>query len=742
MRIRLSRPTWGHLAALVALWALFFWRFAAPDPQDRWALADGDFTQQFGVFRNLVYSALAAGRFPLWADCLLSGYPLHADPQTQLFYPPAWVTYAALRLGGWGHYPIEALTAEAIAHYLLTSLFLYAFLRGEVRRPAAALFGAVVFTYSGYLTGFPVLQTATIETLTWLPLALLCLRNLTATRRFAYLAGGALTLAVAFFGGHPQTFVYVAGVALAYLVFRARGYGLPGGRILAWAGGLVGLTALLAAVQLLPSLQFIALSTRASLRFDEAAHGFPFQDILQFLLTGVVSHWQPLYIGVLPLALALFGALAHRDSASRFWAGIGLGALMLSFGGKAAAYDVAYWLLPGFRLFRGQEHFSLVVAYAFATLAAYGADTFLGPLTRRGRRLLRGLESAAINLVILSLVLLAGGVIVARAGFDRSDSGQLPARVAILALFAVLTALLVYSRRAWPASRRWWGAAALLVSALDLFAVNRGVDVTSPFEAYPYSPLIEPIRSDGGFFRVQDDSQLKGHSGCGYGFRQVDGITPYRLGTYQDFLDKAPEPVRWQLLGVKYVVTWRQALAGPPDSEAVAEAASAPGAPNAAGITKVYRLDIAPRRAFLVRDVRLAAGDEALALLNESGFNAYSTAAANTTVRVSSEQAAGSADDAVEVLRDVPGELALRVRSAVGGVLVVSEAYFPGWQASIGGELAPVLLVDGALQGVAVDAGEHEVRLQYRPRVLLLGAIISLVGLVAAAVGVLRKSQV
>jgi hypothetical protein len=91
---------------LVAVWALFFWRFAAPDQTDRLMYAPGDFTETFGVFHDLVYRRLIAGQLPLWADCLWSGYPLHADPQAQWLYPPNWLIFAGLRLQGWGHFPI------------------------------------------------------------------------------------------------------------------------------------------------------------------------------------------------------------------------------------------------------------------------------------------------------------------------------------------------------------------------------------------------------------------------------------------------------------------------------------------------------------------------------------------------------------------------------------------------------------------------------------------------------------
>ncbi|MGQ0604703.1 MAG: hypothetical protein ACT4QE_23735, partial [Anaerolineales bacterium] len=285
---------------LILIWALFFWRFAAPNPSDRLTYERGDFSETFGVFRDLTYRAVSAGRLPLWAECLWSGYPLHADPQAQVFYPPAWLTFATLRVLGYGHFPLEALAAETALHYLLLSVFLYLFLCSRKLHAAAAVFGAVTYTYGGYLTGYPPLQTAVLDTNLWLPVALLFAARLAerpAPQSFAPLAAPlALTLAVAFFAGHPQTFLFVALVSLSYFTFLFfQHHPTQRVRFVVLLVSLVALTTALTAVQLLPLLQFILNSTRAGLPFQRAASGFPFQDLVSFVVPNFVSVWNPLY---------------------------------------------------------------------------------------------------------------------------------------------------------------------------------------------------------------------------------------------------------------------------------------------------------------------------------------------------------------------------------------------------------------------------------------------------------------
>jgi len=66
--------------------------------------------------------------------------------------------------------------------------------------------------------------------------------------------------------------------------------------------------------------------------------------------------------------------------------------------------------------------------------------------------------------------------------------------------------------------------------------------------------------------------------------------------------------------------------------------------------------------------------------------------------------------------------------------VILTDNWFPGWTATVDGRTTPVLQVDGAVRGVVVDAGEHEIRFRYRPWSVILGAAMSLIAL-AIAIG-------
>jgi uncharacterized membrane protein YfhO len=84
----------------------------------------------------------------------------------------------------------------------------------------------------------------------------------------------------------------------------------------------------------------------------------------------------------------------------------------------------------------------------------------------------------------------------------------------------------------------------------------------------------------------------------------------------------------------------------------------------------------------------------------------------------------------VSVIRYEAHEVQLDVDSP-GGVVVSSEAFYPGWDSAVDGRRAETLLVNTAFRGVAVPAGRHRVTMKYVPRSFVAGLVLS-----GAALGV------
>jgi len=92
---------------------------------------------------------------------------------------------------------------------------------------------------------------------------------------------------------------------------------------------------------------------------------------------------------------------------------------------------------------------------------------------------------------------------------------------------------------------------------------------------------------------------------------------------------------------------------------------------------------------------------------------------------------------AARVLHWQSGDVAIETRADTPALLVLSQRFYPGWQASVDDRVAPIRRVDGGLQGIEVPAGAHRVTLEFAPRRLpwlLLVAAIALLGVAALLV--------
>lgn len=73
-----------------------------------------------------------------------------------------------------------------------------------------------------------------------------------------------------------------------------------------------------------------------------------------------------------------------------------------------------------------------------------------------------------------------------------------------------------------------------------------------------------------------------------------------------------------------------------------------------------------------------------------------------------------------------PGYLRMHFKTRGKGFLVLSESFYPGWEAKLDGENIKLFMADSIVKGVIVDkVGEHILILSYRPKSFLIGSIVS-----------------
>jgi hypothetical protein len=706
---------------LVFLVLVFFWRILTPDLSDRRSFPPGDFTVTFYATERVKAEMLMQGELPLWNPYANAGHPLLADPQTALYYPPSLATVLLTAREGLS---VFALQLEAVFHFCLAALFSYAFARRVLGHRGGALMAAIGFTFGGYLTGYPSLQLAILRTVVWLPLILLGLEvgasHLVKGNRRAWAAftGAGLVFGLAVLAGHAQSAMYLFYVSLAFLVVRLWG-GTNWRRILAAAGLFLAVGAGISAAQWLPSLEYMRLSTRAGMSYAEASSGFRLVDALQPLL----PTQSPLYAGVLILLLALGAPNLVRARMVRFWAGLGLVALLLSFGGNLFLYPVFYLLVPGFSIFRSQERAVLILAFALAMLAGYS----FAHLTRRpAPAWLRRLTAYA---AVGSMGLAAVGYFGWLAGGEQGPTAfyWFLQQCVYLVVFLGLAALLL-KWQAQPGRQRVAMAAVLVLVVLDLFTVNstRNLDRRLPEAHTIPSPLVKEMQADDGLFRVYDEFRLPGNLGSLFGLEDIRGASPLKVERYRRLLQDVPIERVWQLLNVEYVTTWRKTLNMP--SQILMQEG------DGEGTTYLHRLADPGPRVWVVHQAEIIPGDDQVVeRLSDWQFAPLDAAILPEPLDA---PLAGAGEvtgrSAVRWVSREPAHLLLDVTLPADGLLVLGDVYYPGWQTYVDGSPAPTLRANLALRAVPVPEGQHQVEMVYRPWTVPAGIAISVLALVSA----------
>lgn len=716
---------------------LFFWRFVTPNLADRVTFARGDFVGQYFPLRFFVARQFGERELPLWNPYIYGGQPALADIQSAALYPPNLVQAA---LSGGDHFTMSSLELQVIVHFSLAALFTYLFVRQLTASRFAGAVSSVVYTYGGYMTSFPIRQMTMLSVGVWLPLTLFFLEGAFQARaqdggaarvgRFVssmILAG--MAFGVSILGGHPQTSLYVVYCSVGYVLYRLwaqrsgpRRDGLAGGLRRAAPFVLVPIIGLgLAAAQWLPTLEFIRLSTRAELNYSTVSWGLPIHEVVSLIYPGYSGN-SPQYLGILPMILAVAGLFLPKQWRGQgFWAATAVISLLLSFGGNTFLFSAFYNVAPGFASVRDQERVFFLFAFSVAVLAGYGAkelaDRF-DPGLQTVDPLARGVGRFAAAMLALTALFLYGWARGQSAGGGDVFTGAMRHHLfALLMLAGCSVWLAVRPRASW--GRALWQTSAIGLIVFNLFTVNWEFHAHSvpPEGFFPETTTVQFLREQSAAsqqpFRISSAGLLPGGSSAGavYGLRDITGNSPLHLAAFEQFSARMGEWRKWQLLNVLYALDARD-LDGPGLRRVHQEAD-----------LKVYEIADPFPPAWVVHEAQLAADDdEAYGLLNMDAFDLRRTAVIEGQLPFELRSGEGST---AQILEASANRMLVQADLAAPGLLVLSEIYYPGWQAAVDNQHVPLVRTDVILRGVPLPAGSHRVEMWYQPETFHLGVMVS-----------------
>ena len=672
---------WLSLAIVAFYWQIVFTRQFS-------MLTVGETVNQAYSWFHFWAESVRHGSVPLWDPYTFAGHSFIGEMQTAAFYP-LHLVFALFPPNGNGLLSTRLYHFYFVFTHLLAAYFMFALIREMGLNRFPAVLAGLCYSLGGFVGAAP--WPHLLESSVWLPLQfLLTLRALQghALRRsltYAALAGLTLGLSILAGGLHivMMQVIVLLSAAAYYAAHRRTGWWRPAG-----VAAVLAITGLAAgAVQLLPSAEYSARAVRfISGTSLPATEKIPIAYLVDYFWpSGVLSYlfaWNSQdkmgpgealspYLGVFPLLLAIIGFWKHRENPwVRYAAGLALAAFLFSLGAPSLFYGLIYALAPLLWMAREASRFLYIAHFGLVILAAYGAQA-----------LFCGTEGATIWARINRILMWAaiGSGVVWAIPYVFGQPALKP-----WTEWSLLFIILAYPLFRYVSGGGVGDAGRFLVVAFVMFDLHLfGTVAFNKIEegrkgADQLERLIgmrgaaDFLKSQPGPFRVQVIAPPELNIGDSWGIETLNGGAVTLAANFMDVTGKGDGA---NLLNVRYFLK--------------PAATADPNPVYADAKWKIYANPSAYPRAWVE-----PAGVEPV--ITAVGIQEYSAR-----------------------------HIAVRVNAANGGTLVLSELYYPGWEARVNGSPQRIDEVHGGLRGIRVPQGESLVTVDYEPLSVTLGAILT-----------------
>lgn len=760
-----------HFGVLYASFTALFILYFAPVVLTGNLLApDDDRTQSLPAF---------LGERTIWSPLQCSGWPLHADPLAQTWYPFSFLLSKLPLSCGWNLFIVSG--------YSLSSVFLYLYVRELTGKKFPALISALLFPLSGSMIG-EMRHAPVIHSMVYMTAILFVVEKLSRRSSLGWLCCGIAAVGLSVLNGHMQFVAYILGLVVLYVVFRCFTMKEGQSAFLKSIAIMIITGLALGAVQILPTWELTKFSVRSKFAFIDflsyCCHPIQAIGLVTPFVLGAMNStffkipyfgldFRPphfLYLGILPM-ISIFGSLflIRSNAINIFWLVAGTLCFLLSFGNATPLAWLLY-NIPPFGSFR-----ALSLLYVFAAMS-YAIVTGIVLSKLMEEKLLR----RRIVVFAASLICLFWGAISLSVQMlqeiielpERSSlEGNLPPfweNPAILvptcgSLF-LLTVFLIWLRNpnSKPLQAVLLAVAIADVAFVGWFGEWRSLPVTvSSIEKPPpiasYAEQLKgsrqrllPVRGVSG-----GDDEAPPNLSRLWGMPSASGFGPLLNTRYLEVLGMTEGgflPVPWtfttefrgfDVLAVKYLIV--------PYGDTRIDAYKVGGQSiyrkiGESGRAEVYENTRAMPRAWLVGETQVMPDADVVrtirrgeyqngetfdpakvALLSNSGMKAEGFVEPPKEIKVS--DFAGIA----KIVSIENAEVSLESESSTDAFLVLSDLFYPGWKVTVDGKPQEIIRTNYVLRGVSLTAGKHSITFRYEPMYLYAGSAISLLALLAFA---------
>ena len=725
------------------------WLGADLFPTEGWALGGADMRGLFYPWWEHVRNSLFQSQVPFWDTRHFAGSPFLHNPQVAFFYPPSWLVFLLPINIGISFYYLFHLSVAGWGMARLVEQ-----LRSAEQQPKlfgaslGALAAGIAFMLGGFFaTRIFAGHVGFLATHIWLPWLMVSTARGLVNKNWRYMAPTALFFALSILAGHTTTVLYLGLIWGLFAVWQGwqDRIGNPlFSLVFLLISGLLSLG--IAGVQLLPTLQLIQRSGRLSQGGYDFATRFslPWQQIV----TLIIPEWfgEPTHIGYwggenfeeltaypaifasLTLIVTLFTVWRYRENKwLLFFAGLSLLGILIAVGSNGFLYRWLYVIFPPFRVMRAPGRALFFVSFSAPVLLGLQIDELFKRPFWGERRLNQILPATALLWIGLLLGLLISWWLnqapdIAGRRWHQLENSALVGGILLCGLL-LLKWLLANTHRHQAVLIGSMGLLLLLIGDLAFFG-RKLIRAEAMTPAPLWFEAAEVLGEPQGRVLPWGINIFEQNGAGQLGIESIFGYNTLENGSITTLAASVPDPrsKAYDVLAVSHVVS-ESGL------EQYTEGKRGLTLLSQINTTRVYSRTTALPYARLVSRYEVL-GDRGAQYerLHQDDFDPAGVVLLETEPSCTGLSQSNDFGNVVIVERQ-GGTILADVESHDPGLLVIAEAFFPGWQVTIDGEKAEIERAYSALQAVCIPAGEHRVEFVFRPTIFIWGGIVSLVTL-------------
>ena len=641
----------------------------------------------FVNIRQYAFESLLSGIFPLWTTKLFCGMPFFANSETAIFYFPNIIFYL---------FPIsKALNFSFLLHFILFSFGVFLWINNKIKDKLVSFIVALLATFvSPFYLHSCAGHLSNIITVCWFPFLLYLYDKTYEKKNLFFIFPVSFIISLQIFAGHFQYVYYSALFSLIYIVLFCRNkYSF----ITIFVSYFVSL--FLTAVQFLPSIDFYFEGAR---RLGALSH-FSLYSSLKYLLTmlfpvtiSVVSSWfweTSLYIGTISFFVILLSIVHTKNKDIIKY--VFFVAIIYAFSFKFFA-NLASYIIPFFSSFRSPIKFNFFIVLFLLPILAYGLKYIFAKDTKVNRYFVVSILAVALIMAVFRNDITSFLISVLNKNTEFYKF-CLDLSVLTLSFIIVLFCVLLFIKK-------YTVAKIIIVFLLIAEPVLVMRFYSRPFmfnNDYKYEYTLRKNFNEQVRFFSNDYYSLK------YNAENLSGSTSDALYNYLHFIDYLKQQFNetnlFGLLRCKYFVDDK--------SKTVSEV----------NVKTLNRLNV-------MYSCSIQTDKEKIyKMLSQNDFDIFNTVILEKQPKY---EIKNKGEYKLKITDFDENSIEFECYTTEPAIVLYTDNYSRGWTAynmDNSKEKYEIICADYIYKAISINAGSNKIRIEYKPKTFILGAIISAV---------------